>query len=406
MTPFVFSGKKKIPLHLRGYQKVRFLYHRKTLSRRSDASLKPSLTTFFKKNKAFFSNKKVCVVIPDQTRNFHPQKILQPLFTRLQEMSCHADAMIALGMHRRLTRQELKDFLGQPFVREHKVFQHAVEDARSMGTINEVPASLNRKLFSYDTILTLGVVEPHLYAGYSGGVKGIGIGLAGLKTILHTHSVKYLSSKGVRVSNVRTNPFQQYLWEVCRRLRVPVYSLNLVNNLNKEIAGYSLGKARKSFAETVALARNTFSYHVRERFDLLMVGCDSPKDGNLYQASRLFNYVLDVRPLVRKGGIVCVFANLDNGKKSRAERNFEQRLKKSGSAASSRFTKPGEHRAFKVISASKQAELCIVTPHIPKGRFTGITFFHSHSQVLRRAQDRYGRDLNIGIVPAGFSFIP
>ncbi|MEK6775982.1 MAG: lactate racemase domain-containing protein [bacterium] len=263
MPYFAYSGKKKIPIHLQNNQNVVFLRPRHALSGAS-SSLHESLKLFFQVNSKRFAGNKVCIVLPDNTRDFYAAKTVRPLAGHLRRLSQEVDSIIALGLHRRLGKKELTGFLGKGFIKEQNVLQHSPDQVTSLGRINGVPATLNRRLFSYDIIFTVGVVEPHLYAGFSGGVKGIAIGLAGEKTILHTHSVDYLSRKGVSVSNIRANPFQKFLWEVSNKLERPVYSLNIVNNLNKEIAFYSLGRAKKSFHDAVRYARKIYSCPVNQ----------------------------------------------------------------------------------------------------------------------------------------------
>lgn len=406
MSYFVFSGKNKIHLRFRKEARVDFLYNQDAQPGIPISSLKTAIKSFFRNNRSTFSNKKVGIVIPDPTRDFHSRAILKPIAGELKKIAGGFEFMISLGLHKRLSGAGLMDFLGEPLIRENQIFQHSPKEAMALSIIHGVPATVNRRLFSYDVIITVGVVEPHLYAGFSGGIKCLAIGLAGQETILHTHSPEYLSQKGVRVSNIRTNPFQRFLWEACSKLDIPVYSLNLVNNLQKEIAFYSMGEAGRSFKEAVKAAREIYSHEVRDQFDLLFVGCDSPKDRSLYQASRLFNYVLEKRRLIKKGGIICVFAGLDARGKSQAEKNFEALLKKGPLPESCRFNKPGEHRAYKVIEASQTGRLCFITPNIPKGRFPGLKFFGQYLDALGWAEEKFGKDLKVGIIPCGFSFIP
>jgi len=406
MSYFVFSGKKKIRLNLKEYKDVDFLCNKRAFTESSDANLIRSMKAFFEKNGSHFLDKKVCVVIPDNTRDFHAKKVLKPLSRYLGRLSRNVEFIIALGLHIRLGKSELIELLGVDFIKSNKVIQHSLEEVKSLGQINGTPATLNRRLLSYDLLFTVGVVEPHLYAGFSGGIKGIGIGLAGRKTILHTHSVTYLSQKGVKVSNTRTNPFQKYLWDLYKNFEMPVYSLNIMNNLNKKIAYCSMGEARKSFSETVKHARAFYSYRVRQQYDLLFVGCDSPKESSLYQASRLFNAVLDKKALVKKGGAIFVTADLGGTRKSHAEKNFERIMKRKDRPPSYAFAKPGEHRAGKIFQASQMARLGLITPYIPRGRYTHLNFFKDYREGLAWARENLGEDLKIGIIPLGFSFIP
>jgi len=406
VTPFVFAGKKRIPLNLGKYRCVKFLYKKTRRSNLTDAFLDNSLKRFFRKNTNLFADKKICVVLPDHTREIHPRKTVLKIAGFLKKLSHNVDFMIALGLHRALDRDELERFLGKRFLKTNNILQHNLKNTKSLGRIKGVPASLNRKLFGYDILLTIGVVEPHLYAGFSGGVKCIAIGLAGKDTILHTHSVDYLSRRGVNVSNTKTNPFQKYLWALRKQIDSPIYSLNIINGLDKEISSVTVGEARESFSEATELARKVYAHRVKEKFDLLFVGCDSPKDRNLYQASRLFNYVLEKTPLVKKGGAVCVFATLDEKKKSMAEKNFENLLRQSKDLKNYKFTKQGEHRTFKVLEASQTARLFVVTPNIPKQRFSCISFREDYREVLTWAGTSFGDNLKIGIIPSGISFIP
>lgn len=405
MRYFVYSGKKRIYLRLKN-KDVEFLYKRNHLGAVPKRSIRKSLQEFFTREYKRFLNKKVCVVIPDNTREFHPELILKPVFHYLKKLSKDVDCTIALGLHRKLSRKELDNFLGKDFTIDNKVTQHPLQNVKFLGEIHGVKTYLNKNLFLYDAIFTIGVVEPHLYAGFSGGVKCIGVGLAGKETILGTHSIEFLSQKGVRVSNVESNPFQNFLWEVIKVINIPVYSLNIVNNSKNQISFYSLGEAREAFFKSVIAARDRVSYKLKDQFDVLFVGCDYPKDKSLYQASRLFNYVLDKKKLVKRGGMIFVFANLGVRKKSAAEKNFEDLLKKSKIPSNYLFKKPGEHRAFKVIEASKYASLGIITSDIKPRKIHYISFFSCYNQALKKAEERFGNKFKIGIIPVGFSFIP
>ncbi|MDX1765247.1 MAG: lactate racemase domain-containing protein, partial [bacterium] len=252
---------------------------------------------------------------------------------------------------------------------------------------------------------TVGVVEPHLYAGFSGGVKGIAIGLAGKKTILKTHSVAYLSQSAVRAGNIATNPFQRFLWSAVAQLDRPVFSLNLVHNSRKKMVGCTVGKARPAFREAVAIARSVFSCPVKEAFDAVLVGCDHPKDESLYQSSRLFNYLLEGKRLLRRGGAIVVFAGLKGSGKSHAEKNFETVLRKKSLPTGYAFSKPGEHRAYKVLDAARSARLCLVTANPPAGMMPALTVFANQRAVCKWIEETYGEAARIGVIPAGFSFL-
>jgi len=365
---------------------------------------------------------KALVVIPDNTRNFHPKQTLPAVKRRFAKTHKQIDFIIALGLHKKLTRTELEKLLGKRFLKTNRVFQHSPDEVKFLGKVSGVPVYINRRIFSYDTIFTVGVVEPHLYAGFSGGIKCISIGLAGKKTILATHSTKYLMKPGVKLANITTNPFHKFLWQAAAKIDKPIHSLNIVKK-NRDSAYFSKtknrrcpyffhGPAKTSFHKAVAAARQAYSCKVKEKFDAVFVGCDETKDRSLYQVSRLFNYCLDLKPVVRKGGAIIVFARLGEKRKSGAEQNFEDALQKK-LPRGYKFKKPGEHRAFKVIQASRYARLAIVTKINGTGSFflrknepVPFISFPTYAFARRWVEQTYGKCAKIGVIPSGFSFIP
>jgi nickel-dependent lactate racemase len=406
MRCFVYSGRKKITLSIDS-KNIKFFCKKDTFSSLPSQYVKISLDTFLKKHSNVFLNKKVGVIIPDNTRDFHPHIILSPLLNSLRKVAKNVDCIISLGLHRKLDDKELTNFLGKEIIRNYRVAQHSLRNVKFFRRIKGIGVYLNRGLFLYDVIFTIGVVEPHLYAGFSGGVKCIIIGLSGKKTILRTHSPTFLSQDKVAVANIKNNPFQDFLWEAARHIEVPIYSLNLVENHKKQICFFSLDEAKKSFFESVSFTKKIFGFKVRGKFDVVLVGCDYPKERSLYQASRLFNYVLDRKPIVKKGGAIFIFANLDMENKSEAEGNFEAVIKRNKLPQNYKFKREGEHRAYKVIEASRYANLAIISSSIPKDSFSPvISFYADYQSGLRWAKAKYGGRLRIAVIPFGFSFIP
>ena len=398
---FVFCGKRKIAVNIK---ESKFLFKGIEKDVLTKKEIKKTINSFFYENRLNLRNKKICVVIPDNTRPAHHKEILPLLSRHLKKVSSRFYFIVALGMHRPLTKSELKNFLGDKFFCRNTVLQHSLSNLSGLGRINDVPAYINANIIGCDVIITLSVVEPHLYAGFSGGVKCIAIGLGGPETILYTHSVEFLNKKGVRIGNIQTNPFQRFIWKVAQNLNKDIYSLNIVNNFQKDIMFISFGEAKISFDKAVHFARDLVSYPVREKFDLVFVGCDYPKEKSFYQASRLFNYMLEAVPVVRRGGGIFVFAGLKNSL-SRAEKNFEALLKKENIPLNYTFNKPGEHRAYKVIEASKFARLGIISSCLYK-KFPYVKFFKNYKDALSWARIKIKKVEQIAVIPSGFSFLP
>ena len=168
---------------------------------------------------------KTIIAVPDFTREAHLKKILPVLLKDNSE----AEIIIATGLHRAPTKKEIRDNIGN-IRKKIKISAHAYKNVSYFGKSKTgVPVWLNKKLKKADRIITIGVVEPHLYAGYSGGVKVLSIGLAGEKTINATHHPRFLDHPGTKICSIKGNPFQAFIQETASMLPVG-YSMNIVND--------------------------------------------------------------------------------------------------------------------------------------------------------------------------------
>ncbi|MBN1793761.1 MAG: DUF2088 domain-containing protein [Candidatus Omnitrophica bacterium] len=260
---FVYSGKKKIVLPFK-HPRSTFLY-KKTASRAiSSQSLKKRIQAFLNKHQNVLFNKKVCLVLPDHTRDFDSKLIMTLLFDSLKQYAKRIDCVVALGLHKKLNSEEKDKYGASVIVHPHTFRQHSLVQTVLLGATNGIPVCLNKHLFSCDIILTIGIVEPHLYAGFSGGIKCLSIGLAGRETILGTHAVSFLSQRNVVMGNVTTNPFQRFLWDAFALIDIPTYSFNIVKNHKKQIVFCSFDSPRQSFRKATAFAKGVFGYVVKK----------------------------------------------------------------------------------------------------------------------------------------------
>jgi nickel-dependent lactate racemase len=215
--------------------------------------------------------------------------------------------------------------------------------------------------------MSLGVIEPHLYAGYSGGVKTVAIGLAGEATIDATHGVSFLKHPGTSIGALERNPFHAALEEIASKVPL-TFSVNVVNDPDGAPLRLFYGDTRKVFADGVAYARSIFEVTVDRPADIVVCAVGHPKDVNLYQASRAVNYVLNVdRPVLRKGGLLVLVAALGDGiGRSRPERRFYTALKRMTSPAEfiahieNDGCVAGGHRAYMIARPLLDYDIAIV----------------------------------------------
>lgn len=362
-------------------------------------------------------SRRVLIVVPDATRSSHLKVIIPELIRRISKRPAAAiDIIVATGLHKRHTCVQLEDLLGGAAVRRCRVLCHQQEKAeltKAGSTRKGTPIVLNRRLKDYDRLITIGVIEPHLYAGYSGGIKTIAIGLAGEETINVTHGIRFLGDPGTRIGSVRGNPFQDELWEIAKGVKVD-FAINAVNDADGRALAVFSGDIRDVFRDGVGFCGGLFEVTAESAADIVICGIGHPKDVNLYQASRAVNYVLNVdRPVLRKGGVLIVAAGLRDGiGEGLSERRFYGQMRKMGSPAD--FLKTvarkgflaGVHRAFMLAGPMSEYRIVFVVKggaRIMRG--LPFPYFETIADALRYADSITGADSKIYVIPRALATI-
>ena len=380
-------------------------------------SVKKLIIKSLRQKNIHFRKKKVLIVVPDSTRSAHLKDILPVLIQSIKTPSHTIDIIIATGIHKKHTPEQVAKLLGPSVSRRYKILHHDPSGAgiTSFGnTKYGVPATLDKAVLKYDFIISVGVVEPHLYAGYSGGAKTVAIGLAGEETINATHIIKFLDDPGTNIGSVTGNKFQETLWHIIGNIP-PVFSVNTVNDQDGKALKVFCGDVKDVFEKSVDFARKVFGVDVKQQCDIAICGIGYPKDINLYQASRAMNYVLNVdRPVLRKGGVLIIAAELKDGLgDSAAERRFYDELKKMKSAQDfiSRIRNEGciagEHRAYMVAKALAEYNVIFVTI-VKKSFMDGLPFkFYTNIEAaLAEAEGIVGKNSKIYVIPRSLATIP
>ena len=312
----------------------------------------------------------VAVVVTDITRATPDDVLVDVLLSELQRTGVYREqvtVVVGLGLHRPMTDAELETMLG-----EHAdlAVNHDPEDTVEVGTVDGTPVELNRRVAMADRVLSTGMVEPHQYAGFSGGGKTVAIGAGGAPLIRYTHGPEMLARDGVRLGRVADNPFREAVDEAGEAC-----GLEFCLNVTRGPAGIldvAAGEPRQVVGELADSAREALSVEVDEEYDAVVAGVGAPKDANLYQASRAATYVvLGARNPLREGGRVVVPAALPEGAgEGTGERRFYERLSATGGAESlyeamrSGYD-PGAQRAFVLARALREHDVYVTNSRAP-----------------------------------------
>jgi len=362
----------------------------------------------------------VCIVFTDATRAVPDHLLVAALLRELEVAGVRDEDIILIcgvGMHRPSTPQEKVQKLGADVVAHYRVVDHTPSDPSlltDLGTWDGIPLLVNRLATEVDLLIATGVVEPHQYAGYSGGRKTVAIGAGGEATIAATHGPAMLDHPGTRLGRIEDNPFHQVITESARRAGLR-FILNVAQDGAHRTVALRAGQPQAAFAELVTIARRVYEVPVSRPYDVVVAGVDPPKDVNLYQASRAASYLwFAPRPVVRPGGVIILPARCPEGVgQGVGEGHFYQLLSSVDDPSSliahlqEQGYPPGGQRAYMMAQVLAGCQVIVVGAEDPALiRRCHMTSAATMEQAFALAQARIGQELEALIVPHALLTLP
>jgi lactate racemase len=232
---------------------------------------------------------KIAISVCDITRAQPREAMLRALFQEMPGINPKdVTILIATGTHRGNTRAELERMLGHDILANYTVINHDSRDQSSLAyaglTQTGAPIYLNRHWLAADVRITAGFVEPHFFAGFSGGAKMVAPGLAGLKTVLVLHDARRIGSANATWGIIEGNPVQDDIREIARMTGV-TFSIDVTLNRNQQVTGVFAGELFAEHEKACLFSKDTVMCPVDFLFDVVLTtNSGYPLDQNLYQA--------------------------------------------------------------------------------------------------------------------------
>ncbi len=260
--------------------------------------------------------KNVCIVISDFTRPVPNKIILPPLLKVLEQSGIKRDnitILIATGMHRPNLGEELISLVGKDIVDNYNIVNHYCrkeEEYRKIDEIEGAPIEINRHYLDADLKILTGLIEPHFYAGYSGGRKAILPGISSFETMKFMHSYKMIDHPDVTSLILDGNPFHAYGIRVTE-LAGADFILNVVINKERKISGVFAGHYDHAHLAGCDMVYEHSAVKLDRRFDMVITsGGGYPLDATFYQVSKALVCAKDI---LKKGGIIVVVSECREG---------------------------------------------------------------------------------------------
>ena len=261
----------------------------------------------------------VVIAVPDGTRPHPQQAVIEAMLVELARAGADGDVtvLVAGGTHYADPPEVIEAMLGPEVLRRCKVAIHDCRDAAqlvSLGTAAppaaDVQVSLDRRWVEADLRISTGLVEPHLFAGFSGGPKLVAIGTAGLDTVLALHNGRRVGESLATWGVIEGNPVHDAIRAVAA-LVPPHFSLEVVLDSAKRLTHVFAGQTAAAHQAAAAIARQTTMRRVDRTFPLVISSSGGyPLDQNFYQAIKGVSAAAEI---VSEGGTIILAAECRYG---------------------------------------------------------------------------------------------
>lgn len=311
--------------------------------------------------------KTAVIAINDKTRPVPHEQLLPPLLDYLQSdlglQKQNISFLIASGTHAPMRPEEYHLALPRSILDEYTVSTHDCDDENSLISLGKTSRNttirINRKFMDAELKIVVGDIEPHHFAGFSGGVKTASIGLAARETILQNHA--HLLDDRAAIACFDENPLRQDIEEIGGKIGVDL-ALNAILNADHEIVEVLFGSPEVVIHQGIEISRSICQTPVKGRYDLVIAsGGGYPKDINFYQAQKAISHACTI---VKDGGVVILAAECREGIGSPGLERFMQGIRTADDIPA-KFQEEGfsvgPHKAFLLYRQLKRVKIILVS---------------------------------------------
>jgi nickel-dependent lactate racemase len=357
----------------------------------------------------------VAIVFSDITRPTPNDRILPPLLAELSHIPREHIVLInAVGTHRHSTADELRSMLGDDVVANYSIVQHDGQDEGGLVNLGRTRFGheilVNRTYAEASVKILTGFIEPHLFAGFSGGPKAVLPGVAGIRLVLENHSAALLEHPNATWGITAGNPVWEEMLEVALKT-APTFLLNVTLNRERGITGVYAGDLQVAHRAGTAAVRETAMVGLEMPFDIVITSNSGyPLDLNLYQAVKGMSAAMQV---VRQGGSIIIAAECWDGVPDHGEYKNILALADSPRALMELVRRPDflmmdQWEAYLQARIQCWADVYVKNSYLSDDEIRGALFqpCHQIEETLGGLLARYGPHARICVLPDGPQTIP
>ncbi len=258
---------------------------------------------------------KVVIICSDHTRPVPSKIIIPQMLKEIRKGNPDADItlLIATGFHRETTRDELINKFGEEIVNNEKIVIHKSTEMDDMVSIGILPSGgellINKVAYEADLLCSEGFIEPHFFAGFSGGRKSILPGVASKVTVLANHCSKFIDSPYARTGILEGNPIHEDMLWAAKKANL-AFICNVVINAEKKVVYAVSGDVEKAHLSGVEFLSRYCMVDGLDADIAISTNGGYPLDQNIYQSVK---GMTAAEATVRKDGVIIMLASAADG---------------------------------------------------------------------------------------------
>lgn len=259
--------------------------------------------------------KHLLLITSDHTRPLPSKETLPPILEEARRYNPELEIkiLVATGCHRGMTESEMMDRFGPELVERETIINHDAFQSDSMVYKGMLPSGgkllLNNLVDWADLVAAEGFIEPHFFAGFSGGRKSILPGIAAGETVYGNHCAKFISSESARTGNLAGNPIHEDMVFAARQAGL-AFILNVVLDHDKKMIAAFAGDPQQAHGEGCQFVLSLFRVQPVSADIVVTTNGGYPLDQNLYQAVK---GLTAAEQCVVPGGVVIMLAECADG---------------------------------------------------------------------------------------------
>lgn len=357
---------------------------------------------------------RVCIIFTDITRATPNHKLIPWLLDHLAHIPRENLTLLnSTGTHRPNTRAELEKMLTPGVVANYRVLNHEPENAAGcapLGTTRDgAPVLINRHAIEADLRILTGFIEPHFFAGFSGGPKALMPGVAHVRTVMSNHGARNMNDPNATWGVTEGNP----IWEEMRDIALRCgrnFLINVALNHRRQITGVFAGDMVAAHKVGKEFVRKSAMQRVEAPFDIVVTtNSGYPLDLNLYQGVKGMSAAARI---VKPGGTIILAAECREGVPAGSP--FDRLLSSAASPEEflARLAAPGfavaEQWQVQIQALLQRKAQVLVHSSLPDAtlRAVHLTPCRDIAGEVARRVERLGPQARVAVLPQGPLTIP